>query len=179
MHSNLHSSDTTAERGEQLQMLFKQSMRRLAASVSVITCAADDQWHGLTATAVTSLCAEPASIVTCINASSSVLPALNASRHFYVNLLRSEHVAISNSFGGRLKGSERFTEGRWALGEEGVPYLEDAQANLFCQVEHTIAYGTHIVVIGRVKDVRFTEQVAPLIYQNGLYVGTTPLACSL
>lgn len=173
------SSHVQQDPGEQLQERFKQSMRRLAASVSVITCADDDQWHGLTATAVTSLCAEPASIIACINASSSVLPALTASQHFYVNLLRSEHVAISSSFGGRLKGAERFSEGQWAVGEEGVPFLQDAQANLFCQIEKTIAYGTHIVVIGRVKDVRFTEHVMPLIYQNGLYVGTTPLPCSL
>lgn len=164
---------------ELLQERFKQSMRRLAASVSVITCAHEGQWHGLTATAVTSLCAEPASIITCINASSSVMPALNASQHFYVNLLCSEHVAISSSFGGRLKGAERFNEGIWALGEQGIPYLEDAQANLFCQVEKAVAYGTHLVLIGRVLEVRYAEQVTPLIYQNGLYVGTAPLGTCL
>ncbi|WP_297834049.1 flavin reductase family protein [Pseudomonas sp.] len=162
-----------------LQESFKQSMRRLAASVSVITCAHEGEWFGLTATAVTSLCAEPASIITCINASSSVLPALNASRYFYVNQLRSEHVDISGNFGGKLRGAERFTQGQWVLGEEQVPYLDDAQVNLFCEVEKTIAYGTHIVVIGRVKDVRFAESVTPLIYQNGGYVSTAPLALSV
>lgn len=164
---------------QDLQDRFKQSMRRLAASVSVITCAHDDQWYGLTATAVTSLCAEPASIITCINASASMVPALTASKHFYVNLLRGEHVAISSGFGGRLKGPERFKEGSWTAGENGVPYLDDAQVNLFCEVEKTIAYGTHIVVIGRVKGVNFSQDINPLIYQNGLYVGTAPLAAAI
>lgn len=162
----------------ELQDRFKQSMRRLAASVSVITCAHEGEWFGLTATAVTSLCAEPASIITCINASSSVLPALEASRHFYVNLLSHEHVRISANFGGRLKGLDRFSEGQWAVGEHQVPYLSDAQASLFCEVETTLAYGTHLVVIGRVRDVSFTETVRPLIYQNGAYAGAAPLEVS-
>lgn len=164
---------------QNLQDRFKLSMRRLAASVSVITCAHEDQWFGLTATAVTSLCAEPASIITCINSSASMVPALTASQHFYVNVLRSEHVAVSSSFGGRLKGAERFNEGTWHAGENGVPYLADAQVNLFCGVETTIAYGTHIVVIGRVKALSFAEEISPLIYQNGLYVGTSPLAAAV
>jgi len=164
---------------QDLQDRFKQSMRRLAASVNVITCAHEGQWYGLTATAVTSLCAEPASIITCINASASMVPALSASRHFYVNLLRSEHVAISSGFGGRLKGAERFNEGLWSEGDQGIPFLEDAQINLFCEVEKTIAYGTHLVLIGRVKDVHFTEAVTPLIYQNGVYVSTTPLSAAV
>ncbi|TBU72433.1 flavin reductase [Pseudomonas daroniae] len=154
-------------------------MRRLAASVSVITCTHEDQWFGLTATAVTSLCAEPASIITCINSSASMVPALTASQHFCVNVLRSEHVAVSSSFGGRLKGAERFCEGTWHAGENGVPYLADAQVNLFCEVETTLAYGTHIVVIGRVKALSFAEEISPLIYQNGLYVGTAPLAAAV
>lgn len=103
-------------------------------------------------------------------------PALQASGCFYVNLLRSEHVAISSGFGGRLKGADRFSEGEWVSGLNGAPYLQDAQVNLFCDVESTIAYGTHIVVIGRVRDVRFEETVTPLIYQDGLYVGTAPLS---
>ena len=172
------SSQVSPSHNLPLQEAFKQSMRRLAASVSVITCAFEGQWHGLTATAVTSLCAEPASIITCINANASMIPALTASQRFYVNLLSCEHVAISSNFGGRLKGPERFTEGQWAAGEEGVPYLADAQASLFCEVEKAIAYGTHIVLIGRVRDVRFSEQVTPLIYQNGLYVGAAPLAAT-
>ncbi|WP_263262444.1 flavin reductase family protein [Pseudomonas sp. RIT-PI-S] len=157
---------------------FKHAMRRLAATVSVITCSEGQQWFGLTATAVTSLCAEPASIIACINSASSVLPALNGSRRFCVNLLNTEQHAISNNFGGRLKGAERFSEGQWEVGEGGVPFLAGAQANLFCELDHSIAYGTHLIVIGRVTQVHFAETVAPLIYQNGSYAGTAPLAAS-
>lgn len=157
---------------------FKQAMRRLAATVSVVTCADQQQWFGLTATAVTSLCAEPASIIVCINSASSVLPALNRSRRFCVNLLTTGQHDISSNFGGRLQGAERFNHGRWELGEEGVPYLADAQANLFCELDNSIAYGTHLIVIGRVTQVHFAEAVAPLIYQNGTYAGTAPLAAS-
>ncbi|MBD1551117.1 flavin reductase family protein [Pseudomonas sp. C2L12B] len=153
-------------------------MRRLAAAVSVITCADEQQWFGLTATAVTSLCVEPASIIVCINIASSVLPALNGSRRFCVNLLTTEQHSISSNFGGRLKGAERFSEGHWELDKGGVPYLVGAQANLFCELDNSIAYGTHLIVIGLVTQVHCAEAVAPLIYQNGSYAGTAPLAAS-
>lgn len=158
-----------------LQNGFKQAMRRLAASVSVVTCSQGERWFGLTATAVTSLCAEPASILVCINNASSVLPALNTSRRFCVNQLSSAQHGISSNFGGRLNGAERFSEGQWLEAESGVPFLAGAQANLFCELEQCVAYGTHQIVIGRVVDVQFSETVAPLVYQNGSYVGTAPL----
>jgi len=156
-----------------LKEMFRQSMRRLASTVSVITCASGDRWYGITATAVTSLCAEPASVLVCINQSSSIISPLLSERAFYVNLLNSSHVDISQNFGGRVKGNERFHEGIWKAGERGMPYLCDAQANLFCRVDGDLTYGTHKIIIGRVEGGRFATEVKPLIYQNGGYAATS------
>jgi flavin reductase (DIM6/NTAB) family NADH-FMN oxidoreductase RutF len=153
---------------------FRNAMRRLATTVSVVTCADKDGWHGMTATAVASVCTEPPALLVCINTATDFYGPLSASGSFCINLLRSPHVRVSQAFGGRFRGAERFARGDWALAR-GLPFLVDAQANLFCKTEAITHFGTHGVFIGRVDEVRFCKDVAPLVYQDGHYVTTSQL----
>src|ERR1700722_13284507 len=107
---------------------FRGAMRRLAATVSIVTCADEDGWHGMTATAVTSVCSEPPALLACVNKAAAFYGRLSASENFCINLLGSRHVRISQAFGGRLKGVERFERGNWTLARHS-PCLIDAQAN--------------------------------------------------
>jgi flavin reductase len=159
-----------------LQELFRQSMRRFATTVSVITCASNGVRYGITATAVTSLCAEPASVLVCINSGTSVAIPLLREGEFCVNLLQSSHVDVSQMFGGKAKGEERFRHGTWELSEGGIPYLVGAQANMFCKVDGVMPYGTHKIIIGRVASGQFASEITPLIYQDGAYACLVPLA---
>lgn len=154
---------------------FLSAMRRLATTVSVVSCACDGIQYGMTVTAVTSVCADPAAVLICLNANSTMHDPLLAEGRFYLNLLRSSHVDISRAFSGRLKGSDRFSVGDWKIGEYQHPYLTDAQANLLCSIDRTVRYGTHTIVIGRVDGVRLSGEIAPLIYQDGGYAETTVL----
>ena len=151
---------------------FRSAMRRLATTVSVVTCADGDGWHGMTATAVASVCTEPPALLVCVNTAAAFHGQLSASGAFCVNLLGSPHVQISQAFGGRLKGVERFEKGNWKL-RRGLPYLADAQANFFCATETVTHFGTHGIFIGRVEEVRFAEDTAPLVYLDGHYVTTS------
>ncbi|MFZ3325565.1 MAG: flavin reductase family protein [Methylocella sp.] len=153
---------------------FRNAMRRLAMNVSVVTCADADGWHGMTATAVTLVCAEPPTLLVRVNTATAFYGRLSGSGNFCINLLRYPHVQISRAFGGRIKGVERFERGNWSL-IRGLPYLADAQASFFCKTETITHFGTHGVFIGRVEEVRFAEDAAPLIYQNGYYVTTSRL----
>jgi flavin reductase len=161
---------------------FRQSMRRFASTVSVVTCASDGVRHGITATAVTSVSVDPVSVLTCINANSSLVEPLMKAGRFCVNILHDSQVEISQTFGGRVKGVQRFSSGQWVDGKDGVPFLANAQANLFCRIDQVIPYGTHRIIIGLVEDAKFASRVAPLIYQNGEYGALAPLdspyACS-
>jgi flavin reductase len=149
---------------------FRNAMRRLATTVSVVTCADGDGWYGMTATAVTSVCTQPPALLVCINTATDFYRPLLASGNFCINLLRSPQVQVSQAFGGSLKGAERFEKGNWTLAR-GLPFLIDAQANLFCKTEVVTNFGTH----GRVDEVRFSKDVAPLVYQDGHYVTTSQL----
>lgn len=155
---------------------FRQSMRRLAATVCIISCQQDGVRYGITVTSVTSLCMEPLSILACINQSASIRPHLRGVGRYCVNLLRQNQVDISKRFSGAVPADERFLLGDWRASEDGVPYLADAQANIFCEIDQAFSYSTHDIIVGRVQSSRFNTEVAPLIYQDGKYAAGAPLA---
>jgi len=156
---------------------FRQSMRRLAATVCVISCQNDGVRHGITVTSVTSLCFSPLSILVCINQRASVLAPLQKEQRYCINVLQASQVEISRRFSGGVPSEERFLDGNWEI-EDGIPYLADAQANLFCEIDTAYGYSTHDIIIGRVARSRFAAKVAPLIYQDGIYAVGAPIPLS-
>ncbi|MBX3567777.1 MAG: flavin reductase family protein [Rhizobiaceae bacterium] len=153
---------------------FRQSMRRVASTVCVISCLHDGRRHGITVTSVTPLSFAPMSILACINRNSSISAPLKEEGHYCINVLRASQAEISNSFSGGRPVETRFDIGEWSE-EEGIPYLRSAQANLFCEMDRAISYATHDIIIGRVAGVAFASDVDPLIYQNGAYALTSPM----
>jgi flavin reductase (DIM6/NTAB) family NADH-FMN oxidoreductase RutF len=154
---------------------FRQSMRRLAATVCLISCRHEGVRFGITVTSVTSLCFKPLSILACINNGTSIIGPLLAEGRYCINVLQRSQVELSKRFAGGVPADQRFLVGNWAETDDGIPYLPEAQANLFCTVDQTVAYSTHQIVIGRAMAAAFAETVAPLIYQNGDYAAAAPL----
>jgi flavin reductase len=160
---------------QEVNAAFRSAMRRLAATVTIITTHEGGRWHGMTATAVTSVSADPPALLVCVNQSASLHDPLLASGRFGVNLLRACHTELCGIFSGQRDGQERFDFGDWRTDEGGLPYLGDAQASLVCTVELKMPYATHTVFIGRVDAVRIFDEVTPLIYQDGHFVNSVPL----
>ena len=158
-----------------LQQDFKSAMRRLAATVCIISTTGEDGWHGMTATAVTSVSMDPPSVLVCVNTTASLHRILHSGTRFCVNVLRASQESFAGTFASsRIRGADRFAADAWkADGEHGdLPYLVDAQANLFCDIDHMVPYGTHTIFIGRVNAVRNGELVSPLLYADGQYLAT-------
>lgn len=145
------------------------AMRRLARSVTVISCSHGGQRYSMSATAVDSLSTEPPSLLICINRSASLYAPLDAGADFCVNVLSARHQGIAIDCSGRLKGEARFTTGDWQTSSHGVPYLHDAQASLVCAQDGRFEYGTHTVFIGRLNEVLMSGEVDPLVYVDGAY----------
>jgi Flavin reductase like domain len=93
---------------------FRAAMRRFASTVSIISCNdPDGQLHGMSATAVTSVCADPPTVLVCVNNSAATHGALSRRGRFCINILRSFHSELSQVFSGKIKGHERFCVGNW------------------------------------------------------------------
>lgn len=145
---------------------FKAAMRQLAATVTLVTTCEDGQTHGMTATAVSSLSADPPSVLVCINRAARMHGPTERSRHFCLNLLSAQQGALCDAFGAR-RGPDRFEVGEWRVGPHGLPYLVGAAATLFARVDEALTYGTHTIFIGRLEQVSVDHTADPLVYQDG------------
>lgn len=155
---------------------FRAAMRRFAATVSIVTAGDHEHHHGMTATAVTSVSMDPPSLLVCINQKSTLHDIMHRARRFCVNVLHRDQATLSAAFSGGMPPEKRFELGNWLRCEDGLPYLVDAQANLFCRKAAALPYGTHTVFVGLVEDVGVREVMAPLIYQDAGYCVTAPAA---
>jgi len=152
---------------------FRRGMRALPGAVFVVAANGPDGAPvGLTATAVTSLSADPPSLLVCVNRSASIAAALTAGAHFSVNLLAAGQQEIAEAFGGQriARGVARFAYGGWLRSDAEVPILAGANATFECVVAELRDFATHHVVIGTIHDVRLADPAAPaLIYHHGRY----------
>lgn len=155
---------------DELRMAFKGAMRRLASGVAVVTANGANGPLGLTATSITSMTAEPPTVLVCVNQSASLHAALAVGQPICINLLSRHQQDVSGAFGGKLPPEERFGIGVWEPDHNGVPRLAEAQANISGKIDVLTPYCTHSIVIARIENVRLTDPVSPLIYQDGGYL---------
>jgi flavin reductase (DIM6/NTAB) family NADH-FMN oxidoreductase RutF len=155
-----------------VSQLFRQAMRRFPAAVTVVTARGKVQGKdtdcGMTATAVTSLSMDPPSLLVCVNRNSSFHSIIEESDTFCVNVLREGQHQISSNFGGAKPADERFSEGDWRE-EQGLLYLADAQAAIFCKKGAVFMHSTHTIVVGEATGLILHDTVAPLLYVDGRY----------
>lgn len=152
-----------------LTTAFRDAMRRMASTVTIITATDFGRHHGMTVTAVTSVSMDPPSLLVCLNNRTRLHDIMGQAKRFCVNVLHAEQAELSVAFSGAIPAEERFDKGVWQKTEDGLGFLTDAQANVFCQKMAAIPFGTHTIFIGQVLDVRQGDAVEPLIYQNASY----------
>jgi flavin reductase len=145
---------------------FRLAMRRMAATVTILSTKLNGICHGMTATAVTVVSVSPPAMLATVNQGASIHDPLRQARRFWVNLLNEKQYDHCLAFSGKLTGSDRFRDGDWQE-EHGMPFLADAQANLLCEVARDVPFATHTIFIARVLDVRLLPGAQPLIYLEG------------
>ena len=148
---------------------FKQAMRRLASTIALVTSGRGDGWTGMAATAVTSVTADPPTILVAVNRNASLSPVLAEHRQFCVNLLAERHRDLVSLFSGPTKGLARFETGGWETSEEGLPVLSDAVASLMCTTSMTLEVATHTLFIGEVTRIVNHPTIDPLIWVDGKF----------
>ena len=152
-----------------LAAAVRLALRRMAKSVTVITCLHEGRRYAMAATAADALSMDPPSMIVSVNRSASLHAPLSAGADFCINVLGRVHEPVSRACGGGLSGEDRFTVGDWITGPGGVPMLVDAQASFVCHNDISLSYGTHGIFVGRLVDVRSTGDVDPLVYLDGRY----------
>jgi flavin reductase (DIM6/NTAB) family NADH-FMN oxidoreductase RutF len=164
------SSEQHAGVDPDLSLRMRDALRRYARAVVVVTCVHDGTRYAMAATACSELSLNPPSLLICINKSASIhSPLAGGATRFCINILSSSHQTIAAFCSGKVKGEARFEEGDWAADDTGTPFLRDAQASFFCDLDGKLEYGTHVMFIGRIGSVVTHGPVDPLVYVNGKY----------
>ncbi|UIJ83197.1 flavin reductase family protein [Rhizobium leguminosarum] len=127
------------------------------SSVCVVTTSIDGEYFGLTATAVSSVSAEPPRLLVCINKSGTTHEKILKAGRFCVNVLAEDQEKVAMVFAGMGTKSDRFSTGKWTEMQTGAPVLVGAAAAFDCIIGETIDQSSHTIVIG---DVVATNRLA-------------------
>ena len=123
--------------------------------------------NAITVSSVTSISMDPPSLLICINKSSRIHDTLIIGSKFCINLLNKDQEELSNTCSDEEKHEQRFNDKNWNL--EDIPFLANAQANIFCKVDKLSSYHTHTIVVGLVEDAKFSDNISTLTYVDGEY----------
>jgi flavin reductase (DIM6/NTAB) family NADH-FMN oxidoreductase RutF/nitroreductase len=144
---------------------FRTLMRNVGSSVAVITASLQGTDHGMTATAVCSVSADPAQILIVINRSNRTHAIVAAARRFTVNFLADHQAKYGQRFA--EKHPSPFDGVRCTKGRHGM-IIDGCAAFLECHTMTELEVGTHTIFVARVVG---GEAIcaAPLLYHAGQY----------
>lgn len=150
---------------------FTNAMRALVGNCSVITVGEGADRSGLIVTSAISLSAEPPLLLACINRSSSSWSLLEKYRRFGWSSLAADHQQIAERFAGfgGVKGVDRYAGTDWEIAANGSHLVHGSPSAFACEVEEMIDRASHSIVIGKVVEIRQTEDAGALIYWNGSF----------
>ncbi|QIE46004.1 flavin reductase family protein [Pseudohalocynthiibacter aestuariivivens] len=144
---------------------FKAGMQLLAASTTIITSAHEGARAGMTATAVSSLTADPPSLLICTNRTSRTYGYIMDSRKFVVNVVPDDMPEIVGAFSSKETKEMQFARaGTWLQSEQGLPVLKEAVVAFECWVDNWANTKTHAVFFGMVNEVHLDPERSALIY---------------
>jgi flavin reductase (DIM6/NTAB) family NADH-FMN oxidoreductase RutF len=144
------------------EQAFRMALGQFCTGVTVITAADGDSFHGMTATAFSSVSLSPPMILVCLGANTRMNRFLAASKAFGVSILGQTQEAISVHFAGRANTTPPMTR------LEHVPVVEGALAHLACRAVTTQVAGDHHIYIGEVMACSTTAGL-PLLHYAGRY----------
>ena len=122
---------------------------------------------GLTANSFTSVSLDPPLLLVCLAKTAGSLPCFEASDVFAVNVLHIGQQTVSGRFAS--KQEDRFAATPWETWDTGAPIIRSSLASFDCEKFSLSDAGDHVILIGRVKRVRFEPRRDPLLYFRGRY----------
>lgn len=143
---------------------FRHVVGHLASGVTVITTDDAGVRYGMTASSVTSLSADPALMLVCLNNSVPTADAVSRSGRYVVNVLGQAHGELAQRFA--MPSEDKFAGVDVTTGVTGSPLIADVLAHIECEVVERVVGGTHTIFIGRVVSAAAGEG-APLTYFRG------------
>jgi len=169
MAAQIHALTPHCEAAE-----FKSAMRQLCGAVSIVAAAHEGEKFGITVSSMTSLTAEPARLLACVNVAGRSFGAIFQSGRMSVNVLARDQELLARRFAGMEKArGDLFAGSDWVEPEDGPPHLNGCLASFDCRVAELFVTHSHAILIGDVEAVRIAPGAQPLLYMDGAFTTTT------
>lgn len=150
--------------------LFKRGMRRLASGVSIVTTCEAGERHGMAATSVCAVSAEPPALLVCVSRMATSHAVIRRAGFFCVNLLAEKDDELARRFSTPTDRERRFLDRNWTTLVTSAPALIGALASFDSEVIEAVDVQSHTVFIGRVKAIElWQEDIVPLVYLDGRF----------
>jgi len=150
---------------------FRAALGRFASGVTVVTLRTpDDDVHGMTANAFSSLSLEPFRVLVCVERASHTHPLLMGAEKFGINILSEEQRRLAEFFARveKDRASAERAGARFSFTGSGTPLLEGCLATLECRLVAAHDSGDHTIFVGEVENLH-TAEGRPLLYYRGRY----------
>jgi flavin reductase (DIM6/NTAB) family NADH-FMN oxidoreductase RutF len=149
---------------------FVRAMRNVVSGVAIITTFYESRLWGMTVSAFTPVCAEPPTLMVCVNTRTVLAAVLREGSGFGVNVLSQDQEFLSRACA--RPGATKFL-GHYLdlVGADSSPsglLLPDSVAAFDCVVTDARTVGTHLVVMGTVLEIAVSDG-EPLLYGSGHY----------
>jgi flavin reductase (DIM6/NTAB) family NADH-FMN oxidoreductase RutF len=144
---------------------LRKALGCFVSGVTIVTTTIDDEVHGMTANAFTSVSLQPPLVLVSIATTAKMDDRLRRCGRYGVSILAKEQEALSLHFAGaRLKErvDPRF---QWRA---GVPLIEGALVHLACTITDSHPAGDHTLHVGHV-DGLWHEHGRPLVFYTGSF----------
>jgi len=149
---------------------LRRVMGHFATGVAVITThAADGEYYGLTANALSSLSLVPPLLLVCIDKKAESYRCFDESKVFNANILGADQEDISRRFASNsMSGAKKFEGTSYRIGANGAPILTGVLAYLECRVTAAFDGGDHTIYVGEIEQADSIEG-EPLLFFRGGY----------
>ena len=146
---------------------FRETLKRFASGVTVVTVGADQQLHGMTASSFASVSMDPPLVLVSLSRSSRTHSLVTAKGSFAVNILSAGQEGLARAFA--QQGVKPFDALQHHPGEvDGHPLLDGAIGWLECRVSRIIEGGDHDILLGEVLACD-SRDGTPLLYYDRTY----------
>jgi 3-hydroxy-9,10-secoandrosta-1,3,5(10)-triene-9,17-dione monooxygenase reductase component len=146
---------------------YRTVLGHFATGVTIVTALDGGEPVGMACNSFTSVSLDPPLVLFCAAKGSATWPRMQNAHNFAVNVLAEDGEAVSRVFA--TKDVDRFAAITHRRGATGAPILDDALAYVDCETVAEHDAGDHVIVVGRVVELGYATEGAPLLFYRGGY----------
>ncbi|MFI1927927.1 MULTISPECIES: flavin reductase family protein [unclassified Streptomyces] len=136
--------------------------------VAITTTDTEGRPHGMVVGTFTSVSLDPPLVSFLADRSSTTLRTIRAAGRFCANALAGDQERLSRRMATGT-ARRRFEGTTWQASRLGSPVLDGVVAWVDCTVEQVVEIGDHLLVVGRVGDLRAESLKTPLLFFRSGY----------